>query len=40
MTRCLDYQVAGGGQLSGTLRLPGDKSIAHRALQVSKTAKQ
>ena len=39
MTRCLDYQVAGGGQLSGTLRLPGDKSIAHRALILGALAR-
>jgi 3-phosphoshikimate 1-carboxyvinyltransferase len=28
----LSYQVAPGGRLRGTIRVPGDKSISHRAL--------
>ena len=28
----IDYQVSPGGQLSGQFRVPGDKSISHRAV--------
>ncbi|HLH28454.1 MAG TPA: hypothetical protein VKW77_06035, partial [Acidimicrobiales bacterium] len=30
--------LAGGGSLRGTLRVPGDKSISHRALLVAALA--
>jgi uncharacterized protein (TIGR02186 family) len=32
MAARLDYAVTPGGMLQGTLRVPGDKSISHRAL--------
>jgi len=32
MTARLDYAVTSGGTLQGSLRVPGDKSISHRAL--------
>src|SRR5882724_733656 len=32
MTARLDYTVTSGGTLQGSLRVPGDKSISHRAL--------
>lgn len=28
----VDYQVSPGGQLTGTIRVPGDKSISHRSV--------
>jgi len=34
----LDYRVAPGGQLQGRLRVPGDKSISHRALLLGAIA--
>lgn len=34
----LDYHVAAGGRLSGTLRVPGDKSISHRAIMLGALA--
>jgi 3-phosphoshikimate 1-carboxyvinyltransferase len=34
----LDYHVAPGGQLQGRLRVPGDKSISHRALLLGAIA--
>lgn len=32
------FEVAPGGQLSGTLRVPGDKSVSHRAVMLSALA--
>ena len=34
----IDYQVQPGGQLAGTLRVPGDKSISHRAVMLASLA--
>ncbi len=34
----LDYLVRNGGQLSGTLKIPGDKSISHRAVMLGSLA--
>jgi 3-phosphoshikimate 1-carboxyvinyltransferase len=34
----LDYHVAPGGELKGRLRVPGDKSISHRALLLGAIA--
>jgi len=34
----VDYRVAPGGQLKGRLRVPGDKSISHRALLLGAVA--
>ena len=33
------FQVAAGGVLSGTLRVPGDKSISHRSIMLGSLAK-
>ncbi|HEX4871343.1 MAG TPA: 3-phosphoshikimate 1-carboxyvinyltransferase [Nevskiaceae bacterium] len=38
-SRRLDYRVRPGGGLSGTLRVPGDKSISHRAVMLASLAK-
>ncbi len=32
------YQVSPGGQLSGTIRVPGDKSVSHRAIMLGSLA--
>jgi len=34
----IDYTVRPGGRLSGTLRVPGDKSISHRAVMLASLA--
>ena len=34
----IDYLAQGGGPLRGTLRLPGDKSISHRAVMLGALA--
>ena len=34
----IDYLVQPGGQLSGALRVPGDKSISHRAVMLASLA--
>ncbi|HSR63175.1 MAG TPA: 3-phosphoshikimate 1-carboxyvinyltransferase [Gammaproteobacteria bacterium] len=34
-----DYHVSPGGRLSGNIRVPGDKSISHRALMLGAIAK-
>ncbi|MEJ2608780.1 MAG: 3-phosphoshikimate 1-carboxyvinyltransferase [Candidatus Thiodiazotropha sp.] len=33
------YQIASGGSLSGKLRVPGDKSISHRAIMLGSLAR-
>lgn len=38
MTVSLVFQVRAGGRLSGTLRVPGDKSISHRAVMLGAIA--
>lgn len=38
MSTRLDYTVTPGGSLQGTLRVPGDKSISHRALMFGAIA--
>ncbi|HQU15380.1 MAG: 3-phosphoshikimate 1-carboxyvinyltransferase [Chromatiales bacterium 21-64-14] len=38
MTAPLIFQVRPGGRLSGTVRVPGDKSISHRALMLGAIA--
>ena len=38
MAARLDYAVTPGGTLQGTLRVPGDKSISHRALMLGAIA--
>jgi len=38
VTTRVDYAVAPGGTLQGTLRVPGDKSISHRALMLGAIA--
>ncbi|HEY1992229.1 MAG TPA: 3-phosphoshikimate 1-carboxyvinyltransferase [Gammaproteobacteria bacterium] len=38
MAARLDYAVSPGGTLQGTLRVPGDKSISHRALMLGAIA--
>lgn len=38
MTARVDYAVTPGGTLQGTLRVPGDKSISHRALMFGAIA--
>ncbi|MBF8268864.1 MAG: aroA [Gammaproteobacteria bacterium] len=37
-TRRIDYLVKGAGPLQGHLRIPGDKSISHRALMLAAIA--
>ena len=37
-TGSLDYQVAPGGALRGTVRVPGDKSISHRSVMLGALA--
>ena len=37
-TTSVDYRVVPGGQLKGRLRVPGDKSISHRALLLGAIA--
>ena len=34
----IDYCVKPGGQLSGTFRVPGDKSISHRSIMFGSIA--
>src|SRR5437899_10205582 len=34
----IDYRVAPGGRLQGELRVPGDKSISHRAVMFGALA--
>lgn len=34
----IDYRVASGGRLRGALRVPGDKSISHRAVMLGSLA--
>ncbi len=34
----IDYRVAPGGQLQGTVNVPGDKSISHRAIMLGSLA--
>ncbi len=38
MTRNLSFQVRPGGRLNGRLRVPGDKSISHRAIMLGALA--
>ncbi len=38
MTLRIDYRVAPGGALKGTARVPGDKSISHRAVMLGSLA--
>ncbi len=38
MAARVDYAVTPGGTLQGTLRVPGDKSISHRALMLGAIA--
>lgn len=38
MAARVDYAVTPGGKLQGTLRVPGDKSISHRALMLGAIA--
>ncbi len=38
MTGRIDYLVQPGGKLSGTLRVPGDKSISHRSVMLGSLA--
>ena len=33
-----DFEVAGGGRLTGRLRVPGDKSISHRSIMLGALA--
>lgn len=33
-----DYKVEPGGRLSGTIRVPGDKSISHRSIMLGSLA--
>ena len=35
MTQANQFRVAPGGELAGTVRVPGDKSISHRALMLA-----
>jgi 3-phosphoshikimate 1-carboxyvinyltransferase len=37
-TQKIDYRVQPGGTLSGTLRVPGDKSISHRSIMLGSLA--
>lgn len=37
-TKSIDYIVTPGGKLRGTLRVPGDKSISHRAIMLGALA--
>ena len=34
----IDYRVQPGGTLSGTLRVPGDKSMSHRCVMLGALA--
>ena len=38
MDQCLQYHVKPGGVVSGRLRVPGDKSISHRAIMLGAVA--
>ncbi|MDO8595506.1 MAG: 3-phosphoshikimate 1-carboxyvinyltransferase [Sulfuricaulis sp.] len=38
MSSRIDYLVQSGGRLTGTLRVPGDKSISHRAVMLGALA--
>lgn len=38
MAESIDYMVTPGGRLTGTLRVPGDKSISHRAVMLGALA--
>ncbi len=38
MPRLINYRVQPGGRLSGTFRVPGDKSISHRAVMLGALA--
>lgn len=38
MTTSIDYLVQPGGTIKGTLRVPGDKSISHRAIMLGSLA--
>ena len=38
MSARVDYAITPGGKLQGTLRVPGDKSISHRALMLGAIA--
>ncbi|MCG6898414.1 MAG: 3-phosphoshikimate 1-carboxyvinyltransferase, partial [Gammaproteobacteria bacterium] len=37
-TTGIRFQVMAGGQLSGQLRVPGDKSISHRSIMLGSLA--
>lgn len=38
MIQTIDYRVTPGGVVSGTLRIPGDKSISHRSIMLGSLA--
>jgi 3-phosphoshikimate 1-carboxyvinyltransferase len=38
MMQTIDYRVTPGGVVSGTLRIPGDKSISHRSIMLGSLA--
>ena len=38
MTISIDYRIQSGGRLTGRLRVPGDKSISHRAVMLGALA--